>query len=414
MKPIFNGLGSHSVSGWLTAARDSRPVKPTPSSPVERPTDTVALDFGAAAAREKTRLGTEPLDHEATTGPEPDDFARLDSLLKELQGLVAGAERSEGLSTDRIAQLQGEIDRVTESVDQAARAAGPGGLGNFSVRDPRLIYEAVSPQVERFAARAALQPGESLDVIVDVTAPAERAGWLLSFGKDRLDLSAATALFVIDLGGIDGSRELSFASGTMLTDIAAAINTITDETGVVARQSGTALRLESTDYGADAFVSVRMIEDGSINTAVAYAGAYRLTEDFPATSLGNYTPFSALLNKDTDFGADVQGSINGIAAEGRGTTLSAGGHGFHASLRLGTGPVGPGEANATYTGSFLAMTMSRPPARSIEQTAPSEDASRLAKGLREAIASLRSADTLAGATAGDIARARALLLASNR
>jgi flagellin len=105
----------------------------------------------------------------------------------------------------------------------------------------------------------------------------------------------------LTIAGNAGTEQLSFASGTNLSAVAAAVNGIKDVTGVTATMSSTnqAIRFNSTDYGSTQYVSVQM------TSAAMYL----------ATKLAGGT-------NGKDYGADAKVTVNGGQAEAQGTTVS--------------------------------------------------------------------------------------------
>lgn len=110
-----------------------------------------------------------------------------------------------------------------------------------------------------------------------------------------------TGDLVIELSGNTGSQVLQFESGTTLAQMLAAVNLVTDATGVVATQgtggSANELYFSSSDYGTDQFVDINIISD---------AGTFE-------TALGGTT---------RDTGSDVVATVNGVLANSKGNTLS--------------------------------------------------------------------------------------------
>jgi len=153
------------------------------------------------------------------------------------------------------------------------------------------------------------------------TASAQLGGFLLSMGNANIDLGGATSQFTLEIAGNLGSRELTFSSGTSVADMITTINTFTDVTGVEATASGASgIRVESTEYGSNEFVSVKIINDGGI---VGANGIYELSAgDTDVADTGTAVAFTATgaTNGLTDFGQDVEATINGIKAVTNGTT----------------------------------------------------------------------------------------------
>ncbi|HBS29900.1 MAG TPA: hypothetical protein DEB06_10745 [Phycisphaerales bacterium] len=293
-----------------------------------------------------------------------DALADLDGLLRELSAVADEAARVGAGDQAALRLAQGRIDALTDSVLDAADKAGSSLAGRLRQRGTGVTD--VSDQVVVGEARARLRPGERLDITVQVTASAQTAGYLLSFGGGTINLGGAgssdgtSSRFVIQVGGNKGGRELAFASGTSMSDIAAAINAFSSATGVKARASGTAVRIDSAGYGSDQFVSVRTNDSGAINASAANAGLYGLEEgdaSRASTDPARRVLWSAASNTQTDHGKDVQALVNGGHAEGKGTRVRALSLQFFVDFNLLTGPVDPGEANATHPGSFKAFTL---------------------------------------------------------
>lgn len=107
---------------------------------------------------------------------------------------------------------------------------------------------------------------------------------------------------VFELVGKSGSEVFNVKAGTTISELVNQINLVTDSTGVLASvDSGDAdkLLLTSTEYGSDAFVDLRVIDENSSGTFTDAVGAGA-----------------------RDAGSDVVAKINGVDASGKGNTLS--------------------------------------------------------------------------------------------
>ncbi|MCB9848612.1 MAG: hypothetical protein H6814_09385 [Phycisphaeraceae bacterium] len=147
-------------------------------------------------------------------------------------------------------------------------------------------------------------------------------GFFLSLGGISIDLGTGSS-FVFEIAGNFGSQILSFFSGTTIYDIEAAINTFEDQTGVHAVASQTGIRIESVGLSADDFVTIRVLDDGSV---AGSDGILTLRNDDPtaaspfgATQFGSSAANAGL----TDFGRDFEAEINGVAAQVDGNRFSA-------------------------------------------------------------------------------------------
>jgi flagellin len=103
---------------------------------------------------------------------------------------------------------------------------------------------------------------------------------------------------VLQVGGNNGYNVFNFASGATTSQIASAVNAVSDATGVSAAVSGGNLTFTSQTYGSQSFTSVQALS-GSFNTVDST---------------------NAASTRST--GTDVQASINGIKATGNGLQVS--------------------------------------------------------------------------------------------
>jgi flagellin len=244
----------------------------------------------------------------------------VSSLLSDLQGLITQTANEQGLSQEEKEANQLQIDSIIQTIDRVSAATSFQGTkllnGNFD-----FSTNSVNANVQSFKVNSAkIDFGGTRAVDLVVTGSAQRGAFLLSLGG-AINLSAADARFVIEITGSKGSRELSFASGTTVNSIRDAINSFKDVTGLSAATSGTGISLKSVDFGSDEFVSVRAIDTGGLNTAVATAGVYNYqAANNNLANAGSSTLWSAAGNKVTDNGQDVAATINGIVATTQGTT----------------------------------------------------------------------------------------------
>jgi flagellin len=103
---------------------------------------------------------------------------------------------------------------------------------------------------------------------------------------------------VLKLSGSKGAEVFTFNSGSTLAQVVSAINLISDATGVQATNNSGVLELRSTEYGSDATVDADVVSEGAGGT------------------------FAASLSAKHAAGTDIDGTINGYQANGKGNTLS--------------------------------------------------------------------------------------------
>lgn len=278
------------------------------------------------------------------------------NLLTELQGLVTQSANTAGLSREEREANQLQVDSILQTIDRLASATSFQGLkllnGNLDY-----VTANVDAQVGGFTVRGAkLEFGGTSDVNVLVIASAQVAGFLLSVGGGALDLASADEQFVLEIGGPRGSRELSFSSGTSLASIVNAINSFSSVTGVRAAVSGTGVRVTSTEFGSDQFVSVRVTDDGGIGTA-GNIGVYNLVADNALAAGGTVTTFAGTGTRVTDFGQDVRATVNGVPATSRGTEVQINTDFLDVAIDLNydTGP--SATPNAARLGALTAFTI---------------------------------------------------------
>lgn len=245
----------------------------------------------------------------------------VSNLLTELQGLITTSANSAGLSVEEKEANQLQIDSIIQTIDRVSGATEFQGTkllnGNFDYQTT-----AVASGVTDFEVRGAkLDGSNNLSVDAIVTLSAQQAGVFLSFGGAlELSDSGGTDQFVFEVAGSKGSREFQFSSTAAVADIAAAINTFTDVTGVTATVSGASgIKITSAEFGSNEFVSVTVVDDGNI---AAGDGIINLSATDFAQTGATTTAFSAAGNGIRDEGQDIRGSINGLTAVGQGRTLS--------------------------------------------------------------------------------------------
>lgn len=301
-----------------------------------------------------TPVRTEDAPHTSGAGARAGDQADVDSSLAHIKSLLAELdERTAALAnaSEPVDAAQARIDQIVASIDQLVNASGAGANGGA-----QYDISNVSPFVRNAVVRHAnLQPGESLDVHVVVTQSAQQGGFFLSFGG-VLDLSAADARFSFEIGGRLGSQALVFASGTTVANIVNTINAFTKDTGVEAVVSHTGVRIQSTEFGDDNFVSVRMLDHGGINEAVLYAGVYQLSAYGTTVAAPREHELFSDFVKLQDFGQDAAAVINGIEAEADGIQLHVREPHLNLSFALQT-DFGHDLPNPHPLGDFIAFTI---------------------------------------------------------
>jgi flagellin len=237
----------------------------------------------------------------------------ISNLLTELQGLLTATASKAGLSTTERQANQLQVDSILQTIDRISASTNFQGLkllnGTFEFKT-----SSVHAGVTDFRINSAKFAGSNLRVDVQVTQSAQNAVLYMSMMASQIDLSSNTAVFRFEVAGALGSRELSFGSGTSITTIVDQINAFRDVTGVSATASSgtnTRIRLTSTGWGKDQFVSVRIVDAGGIGGGGGIAQA--VSNDMN-TSAGSGVAFASANNGVRDEGQNLGATINGIAA----------------------------------------------------------------------------------------------------
>ncbi len=235
------------------------------------------------------------------------------ALLLELQGLLVSTANKSGITDEELHANQIAIDAILSSIDRigntttfADRKLLDGSLAYLTSGVPATSIASLS----LFSAR--LPQGGAQTVTVRVTQSARPAE--VSFIGTTTGGASTTKQTTIEIRGTLGSELLSFASGTTLSEVRSAINSVADATGISAIVSAatgvaSALVLSSTTLGSDAFVSVTPINN-----------------DFVSNSNAN--------TEARGLGVDAGVLVNGQPASVRGLQADIRGNGLDARLHL--------------------------------------------------------------------------------
>ncbi len=230
-----------------------------------------------------------------------------EGALNEVNNLLGSVRRlaidSANLGTtdqDQLDANQAEVDSAINSIDRIAdttQYAGKkllNGSASFEVA-------GVSAAVDKLSVnRVQLGTADSRAIDYEIKSLAKFAEVSVDIGAAALDADTT-----IQLAGSRGSQQISFSKDSSVSDIAEAIDKLYENTGVTARVgAGNTIVLASTDVGSDAFVRVDDI-DGN------------------GKLFGDTSSASNDVSSASDKGKDIEGTILGASALGRGRTLSA-------------------------------------------------------------------------------------------
>ena len=239
----------------------------------------------------------------------------VNNLLLEVQGLIGASANEAGLSGAEREANQLEIDSIIQTIDRISSTTSFQGTrllnGNFDFQ----TTGADAADVSDVTVNAALLQFDGERAIdVQVTGAAERAGAVLDLGATTVNPDPGES-FSFEVAGREGSREFTFGSGATVDDVAEAINTFTDVTGVTASAAGNTVSFLSTGFGDDEFVEVDVTGlNGQGGDIAQLSGSVASTVDTQA--------LAAVTGTVRDEGVDVTANINGVQARTEGLNVS--------------------------------------------------------------------------------------------
>ena len=220
-------------------------------------------------------------------------LGQVSSLLNDVRGLVSEAANTGAMSSEQIAANQLQVDSSLEAIDRIAQVTQFQGK---RLLDGSLDFITEDVDAADITAlqidQANFGTQSSIAVTVTGVTEAEKAELTFTGTETGGDV-------VLEIGGSNGYETFNFAAGSTIEEIAAAVNLVSDSLGVTATaNTGVDLDFTSTEYGSDAFVSVK-----------ALSGTFDVTD-----------PDAATVTRDT--GADIDVRINGIQAVSSGLAVS--------------------------------------------------------------------------------------------
>jgi flagellin len=219
----------------------------------------------------------------------------VSALLLNLENLIDQSANEAGLTPEEISANQVQIDSILASIDRLADATA---FGSRKLLNGTLAFTTSGISTSDLASvqvnGAKIPTGSFRTVNIDVVNPSEVALVSATPAGGGGTLGDSTTVQIV---GNFGSDTLSFASGTSITEVATAVNSSRELTGVSATVSAGALYLQSTGFGADAFVTVSVLENSG-------------------------TAFTGLAEEQTVFGNNGTVTINGANAVVRGLDAS--------------------------------------------------------------------------------------------
>jgi flagellin len=240
------------------------------------------------------------------------------------------------------ASANGKTVTITESasVTTGAPTASVDGSGNITV----LVSNAGGAATTSLAAIAsAIDNLADYSASLNVTAgnatyrASTQTAPVVGNTAGGVDASGGiSADVVFQLSGATGAEVFNVLAGASLSELVTQINLVSDATGVSATANGTTLELESTAYGSDAFVDLKIISEG--------AGSVPFGTLTTAVGAGSRTT-----------GTDAVAKINGIDANADGNRLSLNTATLDLKMDLAAGFIGNINFNITGGGALFQL-----------------------------------------------------------
>ncbi len=176
-------------------------------------------------------------------------FNEINALLVKVRSLALDSANSGVNDADALAANQAEIDNALSTITRIAESTqftnkkllnGDSGVsGTASDADVSFISGTGNTETGTYG--------------VEVTTVAERANV-----ASTVNVTSLAAEETLTINGVD----ITIAAGEAAADIAGRINDFSTETGVVAVDTGSGIRLQSTEFGEDASISVESTGTG--------------------------------------------------------------------------------------------------------------------------------------------------------
>ncbi len=211
-------------------------------------------------------------------------LGQVSQLLNDIRGLVSEAANTGALSTEQVNANQLQIDSSLEAIDRIAQITSFQGKrlldGNLDFITQGVDDSSISGlQIDQ----ANFGTQNSIGVEVNVVTQATKGQLTFGFG-------AVASAVTLEVGGSNGTEAFNFAAGSTITEIASAVNLVSDATGVAADVA------QQATQGAITVSSLGLDNDIQLTADQAGFDAGNLRVKFSAGNSSattvNYTPSS--------------------------------------------------------------------------------------------------------------------------
>lgn len=235
-------------------------------------------------------------------------LGEISEMLTELQGLLGEVANKGGMSQEEIDANQLQADSILNTIDRIANSTEFQGIkllnGNYDYNVSGATTTTFTSAITDLKVNGAkLIDGAAMTVAVSVTTSAQT-------GKAYLSGAVSGGSLSLKVGSNRGNTELTFASGTSVANVATSINAVKEVTGVSATVSANIIKLNTVDFGSDAYLSVEQLSSGTNKTKIIGSDA----------TTGLYA--AGALTEFKDSGVDAVATVNGTQAVASGKKLS--------------------------------------------------------------------------------------------
>lgn len=182
-------------------------------------------------------------------------LGQVSKLLNDIRGLVVEAANTGGMSAEQIAANQLQVDSSLEAIDRIAKVTQFQGKRLLDGSLDFVTQGVDTTKVEDLQIdQANFGTTSQVDVNIEIVETAEKGN--LTFNKGAVGEDV-----VIEVGGNKGFEAFNFDSGSTIEEMAAAINLVSDSTGVTANVSNDSTQAGLTASSANANAAMQLTVD---------------------------------------------------------------------------------------------------------------------------------------------------------
>ena len=245
-------------------------------------------------------------------------MSQVSGLLNTIRGNVMDVAGG-NLSDAEVKAKQIEIDAALEAVDRLGNYTSFGGRKLLDGSAGLNVSQVDAAQVTNIDVHYNAGGGEQTPDIQVVSAATSAA---LTHTSDTGSLTEDTTLVIT---GNEGTVSLEFSAGATLADVAQAVNSTTDGSGVTASVDGNELTFTSTDVGSAADVSVEAAA-GTFDAGSGHATGADVVarvDGVEVTGEGNEIEIgTGTLTADIEFAQGFSGQVDPITISGGAMTFN--------------------------------------------------------------------------------------------